>query len=129
MRFVCPAVLAILAAACGNGPPSPSDSSVDLEPLSGAGDLASPPDGNGNGTPQGCRGWCWELPTPTGNSIAGLSSAGARLWAVTHHAMLHWDGVTWSTFAAPGGITLADVAAVSDDDVWAVGVDEGAPPV
>ncbi|MBK8900665.1 MAG: hypothetical protein IPM53_05765 [Anaerolineaceae bacterium] len=75
-------------------------------------------------------------PDPNRNRLAGVAALSASdVWAVGEQGgstgpnwsslILHWDGSTWSTVAAPtlspGTSELRDVAAVAANDVWAVG--------
>ena len=53
---------------------------------------------------------------------------GERTKAMARHhlplrdALVHWDGTAWKRIAVPRGFLLSDLAAVSTDDVWLVGV-------
>jgi hypothetical protein len=69
----------------------------------------------------------------TMNAISGSSSS--DVWAagiaqsqgyrnrVTQSVLLHYDGTSWSQVAIPDNNGIADVAAISPANAWAVGVD------
>jgi hypothetical protein len=74
------------------------------------------------------------LPSPNSsnsNSLHGVSVAGPDdVWAVgyysespTHPLIMHWDGNLWSIIPSPGlpDQMLFGVAAITSNDVWAVG--------
>ncbi len=74
------------------------------------------------------------------NDIAVIDGAdawtvGERLppGAIGHPVAEHWDGTSWNVVSLPdtptGGGSLDGVAAVSSDDVWAVGDSSGQGPV
>jgi hypothetical protein len=81
-------------------------------------------------------------PVTGDNYLAGVAAASANnVWAVGSYAnkignavetlVEHWDGSSWSVVLSPNpGLdfnTLGGVAAVSDNDVWAVGTYAGCP--
>ncbi|HEU4477281.1 MAG TPA: hypothetical protein VFR80_02110, partial [Pyrinomonadaceae bacterium] len=72
--------------------------------------------------------------------VAALS--GDDVWAVGHSfgtqsesnidtLILHWDGISWSQVASPNILGVANqlfgIAAISTNDIWAVGYSGGAP--
>ncbi len=86
---------------------------------------------------------CWSVVSSSGpgtymnslNGVAAISSS--DIWAVgnsrndrnSSSALIeHWDGVSWSIVASPSRspsyASLSGVAAVSSNDVWAVGADD-----
>ena len=78
------------------------------------------------------------------NELRGVAALSASdVWAVGYSfgtqsesnidtLILHWDGVSWSEVAAPPNVIgvanqLFGIAAISTDDIWAVGSAGGAP--
>jgi hypothetical protein len=77
------------------------------------------------------------------NELLGVTAVSANdVWAVGFRGgtrddtpleplILHWDGLNWSQVASPSVIgapnQLSAVAAISADDIWAVGTAGGAP--
>ncbi len=65
------------------------------------------------------QGWCWELPGPQGEPIAGLyASDRERVWVAAGNKVLrHDDGAGWTVaYEAPGRIT--DLRGTSPSDLW-----------
>jgi hypothetical protein len=71
---------------------------------------------------------------PSANLSAVADIASNDVWAGgyssssigTRTLMMHWDGTTWTIVPSPnlvpdGNDTITDIAAISSDDVWAVG--------
>jgi hypothetical protein len=94
------------------------------------------------------NGSAWKIvavPSPDTqlNELRGVAALSANdVWAVGFHAgalaesnidtlTLHWDGVSWTEVPSPNVLGVANqlfgVAAISTDDVWAVGYAGGTP--
>ena len=58
---------------------------------------------------------------PQSGPVIALSSA--DVWAATGEGVLHWDGKQWAFAELPklNGAFIASFAAVSPDNIWAVG--------
>jgi hypothetical protein len=70
-------------------------------------------------------GGTWNIdPPPTTSSLAAISGAGAKVWAVAKGAgaVLFERGATWQVAPAPPRGSLNDVWAASEQDAWAVGL-------
>ena len=61
--------------------------------------------------------------SPSDIWIVGKSSSSGYHNRVTHSVILHYDGTAWSTVAIPDTGGLADIAALSPADAWALGTD------
>lgn len=56
-------------------------------------------------------------------SWAGISAlSNTDVWAATTYSALHWDGRAVKEYPFPEGVQLMGIAAVSADEVWAVGM-------
>jgi hypothetical protein len=67
----------------------------------------------------------WAVGERTGSMI----TRGKFSWNPEHVSIVHWDGTSWNTVAAPQGSRrgfLMSVSATSADDVWTVGRSDGA---
>lgn len=71
-------------------------------------------------------------PPPTGQELSAVDAVSpADVWAVgsrygggTNEArslILHWDGTRWTRVPSPDAGPLTDVAAVSEEEAWAIG--------
>src|ERR1022692_2359426 len=59
---------------------------------------------------------------PQSGPVIALSSA--NVWAADDEGVLHWDGKQWAFAKLPklkGGAAIESFAAVSPDNIWAVG--------
>jgi len=80
-------------------------------------------------------GWIRDLVAVTPSDVWAVGEReGERItrgkfsWNPEHVSIVHWDGTSWSTVAAPPGARrgfLESVSAASADDVWAVGLSDG----
>jgi len=80
-------------------------------------------------------GWIRDLVAVTPSDVWAVGERTDRLitrgnfsWNPEHVSIVHWDGTSWSTVAAPQGSRrgfLESVSATSADDVWAVGRSDG----
>jgi hypothetical protein len=80
----------------------------------------------------GSAAWHWnghsftKVPGPVSHKVAAISPASA--WGIATNSqgasvLNHWNGSAWSTVKTlPAGQQLAGLAALSTDDVWAVGM-------
>lgn len=68
-------------------------------------------------------GWCWEQPSPSGNTLNKVWAASVSdVWVVGEAGIiLHYDGSRWSQQASGVDVTLFDVWGTSPSNVWAVG--------
>jgi hypothetical protein len=135
MRSISERIAAAVASAALAG----CGSSNSLEPPSSAGAAASVRSAHG------CHGWR-VIPSAnassTNNQLYGVTRSGAKtLWAVGGYQPAayqnfvtlteRWNGTSWSVVpsanAGTGDNQLSGVAAISDRDVWAVGVQNATP--
>jgi len=68
-------------------------------------------------------GFCWENPTPSGESINAIAGTSPNdVWFVGgQDNVIHWDGQRLAPFPVPVTTYLADVEALDATHVWAVG--------
>jgi len=82
-------------------------------------------------------GWIRDLVAIAPNDVwavgeldGGAITRGITTWIQAYVTIVHWDGTSWRTMAAPQGSRrgfLESVSATSADDVWAVGRRDGWP--
>lgn len=68
-------------------------------------------------------GWCWQYPTPCGDTITALWGASPDDgWAAGHSGhILHWDGRDWTPVPSGTRANLLALWGADADHVWAVG--------
>jgi len=68
-------------------------------------------------------GWCWQYPTPCGDTLHALWGASPDDgWAAGDSGhILHWDGDDWTPVSSGTGSNLLALWGADADHVWAVG--------
>jgi len=126
-------VAAPVANANGGGISLRAVTAVSATDIWAVGDQENPLIGEGGTYDSVTEHWNGSVWTLTGLNIQdsvleGVVATGpANAWAVDGSGLMqtqHWDGATWNLFSTPDpgtGSGLQGVAAVSADDIWAVG--------